>query len=144
MQRFCSVWILNIGTKWNLYKEVLALSIWVAETKTWCLLLMLQTGERFSAITLHCSCLNVTSCHLYWASYLWRIGKLHLQTTKWTQKCKVHSLQIFCSVLACCFFALIHQVLKSTHTGVIACIRCTIYSTSRCFWAHPGACGLTN
>lgn len=85
-------------------KEALALSI--SETKTWCLLLMPQTGEIFSAIRLHCwcwRCLNLTSCHLYRASYLWRIRKLHHQTRKWTQKCKVHSQKLFSCVFASSF-----------------------------------------
>lgn len=88
--RLAALWTLNNGAKRRVYEEVAALSIWVAETKTCCLRLMPLTGERFSAIKLNCSCL---------ASYLWRIGKLHLQTTKWTQRCNIYSPGVFLSAL---------------------------------------------
>lgn len=77
-----ALWTLNIGAKRRVYEEVAALSIWVAETETCCLRLMPLTGERFSAIKLNCS---------RWAGYLWRIGKLHLPTTKWSQKRNANS-----------------------------------------------------
>lgn len=101
------------------------------------LLLMFETGERFSAIRLHCSCwrcLNVTPCHLYLAGYLWRIRKLHLQTTKWTQKCKVHRWQLFFSpvCLRGTFFFCFNS--PGTQTGFIACIRCSTYSPSKYLW----------
>lgn len=101
-----------------------------ADVYSWCT----RQVRDFYAIRLRRSCwrrLSLTSCHLL-ASYLWRIRKLHHQTTKWAQKCKVHSQQLFSSVLAWIlflFFFTKHS--ESIPTGFIACIRCSTYSSSR-------------
>ena len=113
-----------------------ALSLSISETKTWCLLLMSQTGEIFSAIRLHCwcwRCLNLTSCHLYRASYLWRIRKLHHQTRKWTQKCKVHSQQLFSCVFLSSFCFNSQGTQRASKLNPVCALEAVQI-------AHPGTC----
>lgn len=61
--------------------------ITAAEARSWCLP---QTGEISQAIRLHPPALHlqVTRRRQNWASYPWRIRKLHHQTRKWTLRCK--------------------------------------------------------